>query len=155
MSNASKSLANGIVLAAVRLTRQLRLADRQARMSGPQASALAVIVYAGRIRISDLAAMEQVRSPTMVQLVNQLEEQGLAVREGDETDRRVSWVRATAKGQRYLQQGQERRIAPLATYLDGLGRDDRAVLARAVDLLNAMMEQEGEPGPGRRVSAEK
>ena len=92
MSNASKSLANDLVLASVKLTRHLRVADKQARMSGPQASALAVIVYAGRIRVSDLAAMEQVRSPTMVQMVNQLEAQGLAVREGDETDRRVSWV---------------------------------------------------------------
>ena len=61
--------------------------------------------------------MEQVRSPTMVQMVNHLEEQGLAVREGDETDRRVSWIRATAKGLRYLHQGQGRRIAPLATLL--------------------------------------
>ena len=83
MSNASKSLANDLVLASVKLTRHLRVADKQARMSGPQASALAVIVYAGRIRVSDLAAMEQVRSPTMVQMVNQLEAQGLAVREGD------------------------------------------------------------------------
>ncbi len=142
MSNPSKTLANDLVLAAVKLTRHLRLADKQARMSGPQASALAVIVYAGRIRVSDLAAMEQVRSPTMVQMVNQLEAQGLALREGDETDRRVSWVRATPKGQRYLQQGQERRIGPLAGYLEGLGRDERAVLARAVTLINGMLDQQ-------------
>jgi DNA-binding MarR family transcriptional regulator len=148
MSNASKSLANDLVLASVKLTRHLRVADQQARMSGPQASALAVIVYAGRIRVSDLAAMEQVRSPTMVQMVNQLEAQGLAVREGDETDRRVSWVRATAKGQRYLQQGQERRIGPLASYVDGLGRDDRAVLARAVALINGMLDQQNSAKKG-------
>lgn len=148
MSNASKSLANDLVLASVKLTRHLRVSDKQARMSGPQASALAVIVYAGRIRVSDLAAMEQVRSPTMVQMVNQLEAQGLALREGDETDRRVSWVRATAKGQRYLQQGQERRIGPLASYVDGLGRDDRAVLARAVTLINGMLEQQNSAKKG-------
>ena len=87
--------------------------------------------------------MEQVRSPTMVQMVNHLEEQGLAVREGDETDRRVSWIRATAKGLRYLHQGQERRIAPLATLLEHLSRDDHAVLARAVELLNTIMEKDG------------
>lgn len=148
MSNASKSLANDLVLASVKLTRHLRVADKQARMSGPQASALAVIVYAGRIRVSDLAAMEQVRSPTMVQMVNQLEAQGLALREGDETDRRVSWVRATAKGQRYLQQGQERRIGPLSSYVDGLGRDNRAVLARAVALINGMLDQQNSAKKG-------
>lgn len=143
MSTRSKRLANDLVLAAIRLTRQLRAADKLAKMSGPQASALAVIVYAGSIRISDLAALEQVRGPTIVQLVNHLEEAGLAERQGDDKDRRVSWVSATLKGKRLLQEGQDRRIAPLAARIEQLSEADRTILLRAITLIQTLSQADG------------
>ena len=143
MSTRSKRLANDLVLAAIRLTRQLRAADKLAKMSGPQASALAVIVYAGSIRISDLAALEQVRGPTIVQLVNHLEEAGLAERQGDDKDRRVSWVSATLKGKRLLQEGQDRRIAPLAARIKQLSEADRTILLRAITLIQTLSQADG------------
>jgi DNA-binding MarR family transcriptional regulator len=112
-------------------------------MSGPQASALAVIVYAGSIRISDLAALEQVRGPTIVQLVNHLEEAGLAERQGDDKDRRVSWVSATLKGKRLLQEGQDRRIAPLAARIEQLSEADRTILLRAITLIQTLSQADG------------
>ncbi|MDZ4740561.1 MAG: MarR family transcriptional regulator [Alphaproteobacteria bacterium] len=144
MSTASKRLADALVLAAIRLTRQLRAADKHAKMTGPQASALAVIVYSGSIKISDLAAAEQVKGPTISQLVNELERAGLACREGDKNDGRVSLVRATAKGKNWLKEGQERRIAPLAARLDRLSENDRTALARSVKLIDTLSKPDDE-----------
>ena len=144
MSISAKTLANDLVLAAIRLTRLLRALDRHAQLTGPQASALAVIVFSRRVKVSVLADIEQVRRPTMSQLVSELETLGLIQRSGDPTDRRVSWVSATKRGQQLLQQGQERRIAPLAARIDTLGRDDKRALEQAVRLIDALSRPKDE-----------
>lgn len=142
MSTPSKTLANDLVLAAIRLTRRLRVEDQNAKMTGPQASALSVIVYSRRIKISDLAAIEQVRRPTMSQLVSELERLNLVAREGDPNDLRVSWVSATRSGQLLLRQGQQRRIAPLAARIDKLAAEDKRAIERAVRLIDALSRTE-------------
>ncbi len=142
MSTASETLANDLVLAAIRLTRRLRAQDRHAKLSGPQASALAAIVYSGRIKVSELAALEQVRGPTMSQLVSELERLGLAGRAGDPKDRRVAWVSASRQGRRLLQQGQERRIAPLAARIGRLSAEDKRAVERAVKVIEALSRSE-------------
>lgn len=135
MSTPSFELANSLIVAAVRLTRRLRTEDRTAKLSGPQASALAAIVFARRIRLSDLAEVEQVRGPTISELVNGLEAMNLVRRIPDGNDRRVSRVEATAKGRKLLADGQQRRVAPLAAKLEALDEKDRLALARAAQLM--------------------
>ena len=135
MSTPSFKLANDLIVSAVRLTRRLRAEGRAAKLSGPQASALAAIVYAGRIRLSDLADVEQVRGPTISELVRGLEAMALVRRIPDENDRRVSRVEATARGRKLLADGQQRRVAPLAARLETLDEKDRQALARAARLM--------------------
>lgn len=137
-STPSTELADRLVLASVRLTRRLRAQDEAARLSGPQASALAVIVHAGRIRPSRLAELEEVRRPTIARVLSQLQAQGLIRRETDPEDGRASWVVATCAGAALISEGQARRIAPLARQMDRLGASDRAAIEFALPILERL-----------------
>src|ERR1043165_1559992 len=94
--------------AAIHLLRSLRAVDHATGLSGPRLSALSVIVFAGPIAMSDLAAAEQVRPPTITKLVAELERLGLVERSRDADDLRGVKVRATARGRRLLEEGRQR-----------------------------------------------
>ena len=131
-------LADELVLAAVRLTRRLRAQDDQARLSGPSASALAVVVHAGRIMPSELARLEEVRRPTIARTLAALESAGLVRREPDAADGRRVWIAATEAGLRMIAEGQARRTAPLARQIASLPAADRAALERALPILDRL-----------------
>ena len=126
------------MLAAVRLTRRLRAQDEAAKLSGPHASALAVVVHAGRITPSDLAALEEVRRPTIARTAAQLEALGLVRRESDPADGRRSWIVPTPAGVRLIAEGQARRIEPLAAQVAELSDEERAALERALPVLERL-----------------
>jgi DNA-binding MarR family transcriptional regulator len=134
-----QSLADQVVTASAKLLRWLRAADTAPALSGPQASALGVIIHSGRIRMSDLARIEEVSRPTITSTALQLEERGLVDRERDPGDGRVSWLRASEKGRQVFFEGQARRVAPLAAALGGLSEADRSALLEACRLLSAML----------------
>jgi DNA-binding MarR family transcriptional regulator len=107
-------------------------------MTGPQASALAVVVHAGEISLGELAALEQVRRPTISKTAAELESLGLVSRATDTNDRRVQRLSATEKGRAWLSEGQARRIAPLAADIAELSERERAVLSEAAGLLERL-----------------
>ena len=72
-SNAMLAAMDRLHSAAIRLLRSMRTLDTQAGLSGPKLSALSVLVFGGPATLSALADAEQVRRPTMTQLVNALE----------------------------------------------------------------------------------
>jgi len=134
-----QELADQLHSAAIHLLRRLRREDTASGLSAPRLSALSVIVFAGRpITLGQLAAAEQVRPPTMTRLVNALEADGLVVRERDPADGRITYLRASAKGQALLRAGRTRRVAALARQLGGLSGKDREVLARAAALVEQL-----------------
>lgn len=139
--SAPDRLADRLTLAAVRLTRWLRAADPSPRLSGPQASALAVVVHAGRLRMSDLAALEEVSRPTITRVAAELQGLGLIVREADPADGRVSWLTATEAGRALLAEGQARRIAPLAEAVAALPENRRAALAEGLVELERLLAE--------------
>jgi DNA-binding MarR family transcriptional regulator len=128
-------LADRLHSVAIHLLRRLRREDDASGLPAPQLSALSVIVFGGPITLGALAAAEQVRPPTITKLVAALEEGGLVEREVDAADRRMVRVRATARGTRLLQEGRKRRVASLTAALAKLPVKERAVLARAVPIL--------------------
>ena len=134
-----EQLADRLHSAAIHLLRRLRREDTASGLSAPRLSALSVIVFGGGpITLGQLAAAEQVRPPTMTRLVNALEADGLVVRERDPADGRVTYLRASTKGQALLKAGRSRRVAALARQLGGLGDKDRDLLARAATLLERL-----------------
>jgi len=134
-----EELADRLHSAAIHLLRRLRREDTVTGLSAPRLSALSVIVFGGGpITLGQLAAAEQVRPPTMTRLVNALEAEGLVIRQRDPADRRITYLRASAKGQALLKAGRSRRVAALARRMAGLAAGDRSVLGRAATLLEQL-----------------
>ncbi len=140
-------LADRLHSGAIHLLRRVRSEDVATGLTAPRLSALSVIVYGGPITISDLAAAEQVRRPTISRLVKELEQEGLVRRMTDPSDERMQWISATARGRRLLHQGRQRRVAKLATDLAGLSVQERRALARAAAILERLTLPPEHPGP--------
>ena len=141
------ALADRLHSAAIHLLRRLRSEDVGTGLSAPRLSALSVIVFAGPIAMSDLAAAEQVRPPTISRLVKDLEREGLVRRLPDPNDGRVQRVEATREGARLLHEGRRRRVAALAADLARLPAQRRSLLARAADILEDLALPEERPTP--------
>ena len=102
-------------------------------MTSSQVSALATVERLGTPTLGELAASEQVRPPSMTQIVVGLEAAGLVSRQEDDDDRRVVRVTLTAEG---------------AASCSGAGRCATPILVRRLRRLSA------EPsGPRSRSSS--
>lgn len=121
--------------AAIHLLRRVRREDESSGLGPARLSALSVIVFAGPIRISELARAEQVRTPTMTAIVAALERAGLVTRETDASDARAVVLRATARGTRLLAEGRSRRVRLLAGELRSLSAAEQQSLHDAADVL--------------------
>jgi DNA-binding MarR family transcriptional regulator len=134
-SQEALEVAERLHSAAIHLLRLARVRDAELGLSGPRLSALSVIVMAGPLTIRDLAAAEQVRSPTMSRLVDGLQGDGLVSREPNPRDARSVLVRATATGRLVLSRGRSRRVEDLAAHLSRLDEDGLGTLSRASELM--------------------
>jgi DNA-binding MarR family transcriptional regulator len=138
-----EGLADSLHSAAIHLLRRLRRVDADTGLSPARLSALSVVVFAGPLRISELARAEQVRTPTMTPIVAALESAGLISREADEQDARAAILRATAAGRSLMAAGRARRVAALASDLRQLPAADRELLRRAAALMQQLARKEG------------
>ncbi len=145
---ADLDLADRLHSAAIHLLRRLRVEDQASGLSAPRLSALSVLVFGGPRTVSELARDEQVSKPTISRLVKDLEAEGLVEREGDASDRRVSRIRATARGLQILRQGRARRVAALTEALAALTVEQRRLLGEAAEIL----ERVAVPQPRRPVA---
>ena len=137
------NVADRIHSAAIHLLRSLRRVDRESGLSAARLSALSVVVFAGPVTIGELADAEQVSSPTMTRLVLGMEQDGLIRRTQDDRDRRVVWLHPTTKGARILKGGRRRRVAALAREVARLSAAERALLARAAQLIERLAVSTG------------
>ncbi len=95
------------------------------------------------VTLGDLASFERVQPPTVTRVVAKLEEQGLAIREGHESDRRSFRIRLTPQGRRLLDRTRTRRTAYLARGLKDVSEADRETLRKAVRILERVLEGDG------------
>lgn len=121
--------------AAIRLLRRVRVADVETGLSGPKLSALSVLHFGGAMRLTDLAAAEQVRAPTMSKLVAELEAEGLATKRADASDKRAAKIEVTAKGRALMEEGRRRRLALLREQLGRFTPAELTTLEVAAKLL--------------------
>jgi DNA-binding MarR family transcriptional regulator len=110
----------------------LRRAGAPRDISFTTASTLARLEQDGPRRLSSLAADEGVAQPSMTQLVQRLERQGLVERRRDAGDRRIVWVVITEAGRRLLADRRDSRAGELARLLATLPPEDEATLGAAV-----------------------
>jgi DNA-binding MarR family transcriptional regulator len=130
-----EAVADALHSAAIHLLRGVRKEDLRSGLGPARLSALSVLVFAGPMRLSDLARIEQVRPPTMTKVVAGLEARGLAKRRADADDARAVRMEATARGAKLLQEGRRRRVARLAEGLQALSPDELDIVGRAAALI--------------------
>jgi DNA-binding MarR family transcriptional regulator len=142
LSSSHREAADKLHSASIHVLRRVAREDPASGLSAARLSALSVLVFGGAKTLGELAAAEQVRPPTMTKIVRGLEEEDLVRRDADPQDRRVARVRATAKGNRVLQQARRRRIANLAERLAHLDAAELRRVSEAAELVENVLAQQ-------------
>ncbi len=144
LSTVNRSVADRLHSAAIQLLRRLRREDQAMGLTAARASALSVLVFGGRpLTLGALAQAEQVSAPTVTRLIVGMERDGLVRRDADPNDRRMVWLRPTAKGARLLHAGRKRRVAVLQAELASLAPAERETMAAATALLERLLHRPG------------
>jgi DNA-binding MarR family transcriptional regulator len=141
VSDDPAELAARLRLSATRLARRLRR-ESDPGLTPSQLSALASIERHGPVTLGVLAEVERVAPPTITKIVTKLEAAGLVARTVDLQDRRVARVAATADGDTLLRESRRRKDAWLAARIRQLDDADRAQLAAALHVLDALTEKD-------------
>jgi DNA-binding MarR family transcriptional regulator len=128
-------LADRLHSAAIRFLRRVRRADAESGLTGPQGSALSVLVFGGETTPGRLAAVEQVSAPTISRLIKELEAGGLVRRRPDPDDARGALLEPTEKGRAMLDRARDLRLRKLTAAVTRLSVEDQAILTRAAKLL--------------------
>jgi DNA-binding MarR family transcriptional regulator len=121
--------------------RRLRASDSELGLSPTRFSVLGRLNFHGPCTIGELAAMENVRSPSMTRLVADMEADGFAVRFRADSDRRKVKVRLTDAGRRLVEKARAQKIALFREALEQHGADEEQLR-----WITAVLEQaSGEP----------
>ncbi len=128
-------VADRLHSAAIHLLRHAAKQDVLAGVGPARLSALSVLVFGGPMALSQLAAAERVKAPTMSRIVAGLKRSGLVKIESDAKDARKIQVTVTRKGEQLLQQALVRRIGLLTATLGDLGKSELDTLLRAAKLI--------------------
>jgi DNA-binding MarR family transcriptional regulator len=141
-TNATRlDVAERLHSAAIHLLRRLAREDPKSGLTAARLSALSVLVFRGPLSLSELAAAERVRPPTMTRIVQSLESEGLARREPASDDRRSVRIFATGKGRRRMEAARRRRVEALVEALGALDDEGVSMLGRAVDVIETLLAE--------------
>ncbi len=135
-------LADALHSAAIHLLRRVRSEDRASGVGPAQLSALSVLVFGGSMSLGDLAAAEQVKSPTMVRIVQALTQEGLATAKSDKLDRRKLVISATARGRDLMLRARQRRVQALAELIAGISYEEQEQLRQAVGTIRELLRDQ-------------
>ena len=115
-------------------------------LSRTAASVLATLRDTGPRRITDLAESEAVAQPTVTTLVGRLERDGFVRRAPDPDDARAVLVHLTSDGLERLNAMRAAREVLLEARLAALTAHEREVLARALPVLDKLIEEGPDEG---------
>jgi DNA-binding MarR family transcriptional regulator len=135
------AVADDLHSAAIHVLRGVRQEDERTGVGPARLSALSVLVFAGPMRLTRLAGIEQVKPPTMTKVIAGLEAAGLVRRRADAQDGRAVRLEATRRGITLLQEGRRRRVERLASALESLTLEEVDVLARAAAIMERLSPQ--------------
>jgi DNA-binding MarR family transcriptional regulator len=149
--------ADRLQASALHLLRLLRKLDALTGVSGGQLAVLSHLAYDGPTTIGELARIEEVRSPTMTQLVSGLAREGLVERQSGSADRRHVHVRITPQGRGVLNEWRARRIRPLAEMLAQLPVRESTGVDRSFELVEQLLARAIEQAfaPGAKLPESK
>jgi DNA-binding MarR family transcriptional regulator len=135
------TLGSQLRLVILRLGRRLRQ-QAAGEVTPSQLSALSTVAKHGELTLGELAAIERIAPPSMTRIAARLEDQGWLERRTDVSDRRVARVAVSPTGQALLDETRTRRDAFLSSRLQQLSEEERALLERAVPLLERLASDE-------------
>ena len=131
-------LADGLHSAAIHLLRLVRTEDRATGVGPAQLSALSVLVFGGSMSLRQLAAIEQVKPPTMVRIVQGLVERQLAASRADPSDARKLRISVTRRGRSLMLRARKRRVQALAGILARRSDGELRQLRKTVGILKSL-----------------
>lgn len=134
-------LSTDLRMAAFRFTRRMRAQKADQALSDAQFAVLGALYRGGTLTLTQLAERERVSAPSMNRTVNCLEEAGYIERTADEVDRRKTNIELNEAGVVLVKATISQRDAWLTTRLRELSKEDRAVLARAAELMGGLATQ--------------
>lgn len=126
-------LTSDLRMVCMRISRRVRF-ESSTELAPHQFSAL-VRLEDGPRTPKEVAEIEQVSAPSMSRTVNGLVQRGFVARADDPTDGRQVILSLTKEGRRAIRETRRRRDQWLATRLERLTDDERALLAEATALL--------------------
>jgi DNA-binding MarR family transcriptional regulator len=135
-------LASHLRPALLRATRVIRNQRVDMSVTLTQLSAMGTLLKRGPMSAGELAACEHVQPPSMTKVLANLEERGLVRRDVHPTDRRQVVLAITPAGEELLASERRSRDAWLTRRLAVLSPEERAVLQRAVPILEKLAEQQ-------------
>jgi DNA-binding MarR family transcriptional regulator len=133
-------LASALRLAVVRLNRRMRAQRANSSVTISQLAAMSTLDCHGPLTPGELAAHEKVQPPSMTRVLAGLEEIALVRRQPHPTDGRQVIVQLTDAGKQLCRDEVRMREAWLSLRVAELDPEDREVLRRAVEVINAMVE---------------
>jgi DNA-binding MarR family transcriptional regulator len=137
--SSARETADRIHSASIHLLRRVAREDAAVGVSPARLSALSVLVFAGPKTVSELAAMERVKVPTMSRLVAAMEGEGLVRRDPHGSDARAVVLSATAKGRRVLDRGRELRLSLLERLLSAASARELATVREAAEIVDRLV----------------
>ncbi|WP_229786486.1 MULTISPECIES: MarR family winged helix-turn-helix transcriptional regulator [Actinokineospora] len=138
MSPEQSTLTSRLRLAVVRLNRRLRAQRTTATVTLTQISALSCLHKCGPLTPGELAAKEGVQPPSMTRVIAALEDMGYVSRRPHPSDGRQAIVALTETGLVYIKGEITAREAWLDERLNELDDEERAILARAAEIIDRM-----------------
>ena len=130
LGNSREEIADALEQASILTTRHIT----NQTVSLTSALALSRLNEQGPIRLTTLAAAEGIAQPSMTQLIQRLERQGLATRINDPEDGRVALVNITNAGRAVMDDRRRDRRDRLAELLKGVSPEDEAALTLAANV---------------------
>ncbi|GGS15626.1 MarR family transcriptional regulator [Actinokineospora fastidiosa] len=138
VSPEQSTLTSRLRLAVVRLNRRLRAQRTTATVTLTQISALSCLHKCGPLTPGELAAKEGVQPPSMTRVIAALEDMGYVSRRPHPSDGRQAIVALTETGLVYIKGEITAREAWLDERLNELDDEERAILARAAEIIDRM-----------------
>jgi len=126
-------------MAVFRLSRRLRAQKADDGMSDGQFAVLAALYVDGAHTLTGLAERERVSAPSMNRTVNCLQDSGYVERSADPDDGRKTNISLTDAGTSIVSETVTKRDAWLTARVKDLPKEDRGVLARAVELMEEIV----------------
>jgi DNA-binding MarR family transcriptional regulator len=139
VKSSADDLARRLNSATVHIGRALRRESAHKTLATEHASALGVVVFAGPLRMGDLAKRERVGAPAMTKTVAVLERAGLVRRTKDPGDDRAVLIRATPAATRMVLGGRDERVRRIARGLGEMTTSQRERFQEAVGMMEELI----------------